>query len=142
MKAPSGDGARSGQSVPLPPVLRANLLVTGPDEALARFLDAVLPNLRQPVSRWAPGHSLLPPAVGELGTLVIGNAGALPPDDQRRLFDWLTVTLGNTQIVSTTANSLLPLVETGAFLDALYYRLNTIRIDLTAPSPDVGLRGL
>jgi hypothetical protein len=118
-------------------VPRANVLVIGPDEAIERFLDAVLPTLRQPVSRWVPGQCLLLPAVEELGTLVIENAGALPPDAQRRLFDWLTLTLGRTQIVSTTATSLLPLVETGVFLEALYYRLNIICIDLAAPSPDL-----
>ena len=118
-------------------MLRVNLLVTGPDEALARFVDAVLPNLRPPISRWAPGDCLLLPTLGECGTLIIENVDTLPPDDQRRLFDWLTVTLGRTQIVSTTANGLLSLVETGFFLEALYYRLNTICVDATAPSPDV-----
>lgn len=45
--------------------------------------------------------------------------------------------LGNTQIVSTTTSGLLPLVATGGFLEALYYRLNIICIDVTAPSPDL-----
>lgn len=118
-------------------VPRANLLVTGPDEALTRFLDSALPNLRQPVSRWVPGQCLLLPAIGQCGTLIIENAGTLPPDEQRRLFDWLTMMLGNTQIVSTTTSGLLPLVATGGFLEALYYRLNIICIDVTAPSPDL-----
>ena len=136
--APSGDGTWSGQSVPCSaPVRRANVLVTGPDEAIARFLDAVLPALRQPVSRWVPGQCLLLPAVEELGTLVIENAGALPPDAQRRLFDWLTLTLGRTQIVSTTATSLLTLVGTGCSLRRSTNRLNIICIDLAAPSPDL-----
>jgi hypothetical protein len=118
-------------------VLRQNLLLTGPDEALARFLDAVLPTLRQPVSRWVPGQRFQFPAAGQGGTLIIENVGALPPDDQRRLFEWLTVTLGDTQIVSTTAGGLLPLVETGAFLEALYYRLNIICADVTVSSSDL-----
>ena len=117
-------------------MLRANLLVTGPDEALARFVDAVLPNVRQPVVRWA-GHGPLPPSVEECGTVIVENVGTLAPDDQRRLFDWLTVTHGKTQIVSTTADGLLSLVKTGIFLEELYYRLNTVYIDLTASPPDV-----
>jgi hypothetical protein len=69
--------------------------------------------------------------------MIIENAGALSPDDQRRLFDWLTVTLGNTKIVSTTAVGLLPQVETGAFIAALYYRLNVVYLDVTAASCDL-----
>jgi Sigma-54 interaction domain len=115
-------------------VLRANLLAVGSDEALARLLDSLLPHLRQPLYRWAPGQCLHLPAPGVLGTLIIEDVGALPLDDQRRLFDWLTVTLGNTRIVSTTAVGLLPLVETGAFIDSLYYRLNVVCIEVTAPS--------
>ena len=68
--------------------------------------------------------------------MIIENAAALTLDDQRWLFDWLTVTPRDAQIVSTTATSLLSMVETGAFLEALYYRLNTICIDLTASPPD------
>ena len=119
------------------PVLRANVLVVGPDDALKRLLDAVLPSLREPISRLAPGHSALLPAVGECGTLIIENVGALPLHDQQQLFDWLTATVGRTQIVSTTASTLLPLVETGAFIEALYYRLNIICIDVTSASPDL-----
>jgi hypothetical protein len=118
-------------------VFRANLLAMGSDEALVRFLDSLLPHLRQPVHRWAPGQCLRLPPPGVLGTLIIEDAGDLPPDDQRRLFDWLTMTLGNTQIVSTTAVGLLPLVETGAFSASLYYRLNIICIDVMAPGRDL-----
>jgi hypothetical protein len=119
------------------PVLRANLLAMGSDEALVRFLDSLLPHLRQPVYRWTPGQCLQLPPPGVLGTLIIEDAGALPLDDQYRLFDWLTVTLSNTQLVSTTALDLLPLVETGAFIASLYYRLNIVCIDVAAPSCDL-----
>lgn len=123
----------------LTPVLRAHLLAVGSDEALAGFLDSLLPHLRQPLYRWAPGQCLQLPATGVLGTLIIEDVGALPLDDQRRLFDWLTVTLGNTRIVSTTAVGLLPLVETGAFIASLYYRLNIVCIDVAAPSCDLDI---
>ena len=118
-------------------MLRANLLAEGSDEALARFLDSLLPHLPQPVYRWAPGQCLRLPPPGVIGTLIIEDAGTLPPDDQRRLFDWLTMTLGNTRIVSTTTVCLLPLVETGAFSASLYYRLNIIYVDVIAPWRDL-----
>jgi hypothetical protein len=119
------------------PVLRANVLVVGPDDVLKHLLDAVLPSLREPISRLAPRHSALLPAAGECATLIIENVGALPLHDQQHLFDWLTATVGRTQIVSTTASTLLPLVESGAFVEALYYRLNIICIDMTSTSLDV-----
>ena len=118
----------------LTPVLRAHLLAVGSDEALAGFLDSLLPHLRQPLYRWAPGQCLQLPATGVLGTLIIENAGALSPSDQRRLFDWLTVTRGDIRIVSTTAVALLPLVESRSFIASLYYRLNIVCIDVAAPS--------
>ena len=118
-------------------MLRANVLVVGPDDALKRLLDAVLPTLREPISRLAPGHCGLLPAVGECKTLIIENVGALSLHDQHQLFDWLTATVGRTQTVSTTVTALLPLVETGAFIEALYYRLNTICIDVTTTSFDL-----
>lgn len=130
--APQGSGRYRPHTV-----LHTNLLAMGSDEALVRFLDSLLPHLRQPVYRWAPGECLRLPPPGVLGTLIIETAGALPLDDQRRLFDWLTVTLGSTQIVSTTAVGLLPLVETGAFIASLYCRLNIICIDVMAPLGDL-----
>jgi hypothetical protein len=128
---------RPGGQYRVTPVLRANVLVVGPDDVLRRLLDTVLPNLREPISRLAPGHSPLLPVVGECPTLIIEDLGALPLHDQRQLFDWMTATMGRTQIVSTTTSALLPLVETGAFIEALYYRLNIICIDVTTTSLDV-----
>jgi transcriptional regulator of acetoin/glycerol metabolism len=47
------------------------------------------------------------------------------------LFEWLDSTSSGTQVVSTASAPLLPLVEAGAFDDALYYRLNTVYVDLS-----------
>jgi len=38
------------------------------------------------------------------------------------------------QVVTTSAEALLPLVTNGAFLATLYYRLNVIYVDVTASS--------
>jgi DNA-binding NtrC family response regulator len=51
--------------------------------------------------------------------------------DQLQLLEWLEKRVGRTQIVSTTSESLLPQVESGAFNDILYYRLNTVHVDVT-----------
>lgn len=118
-------------------MLRANVLLIGPDDAVERVLDSLLPHCRQPVFRWTTPTPLALPPTGVAGTMIIENTGRLPLGDQRRLFDWLTTTGGTTQIVSTARTSLVPLIATAAFIDALYYRLNIICIDATAPSGDL-----
>ena len=136
-KAPSGDGAANSMDVTvLHTGVARNVLAMGTDETLVRSLDSLLPHLRQPLYRWTPGQGLRLPPPGVLGTVIIENAGALSPSDQRRLFDWLTVTRGDIRIVSTTAVALLPLVESGSFIASLYYRLNIVCIGVAAPSCD------
>ena len=38
--------------------------------------------------------------------------------------------VGRTQVISTSRAPLMPLVDDGRFLNSLYYRLNTICVDL------------
>jgi DNA-binding NtrC family response regulator len=56
---------------------------------------------------------------------------ALPLSDQRRLVAWLELAKGRTQVVSTTSAPLLPLVNAGQFIATLFYRLNTVCVDVT-----------
>jgi transcriptional regulator of acetoin/glycerol metabolism len=51
-------------------------------------------------------------------------------EDQRRLVEWLETRPRRVQIVSTSSAPLQSKVESGAFNDTLYFRLNTVRIDL------------
>ena len=46
------------------------------------------------------------------------------------LLRWLERATGRTQVVSTTSTSLLPRVQDGTFVDTLYYRLNTVCLDV------------
>ena len=107
---------------------RVNLLLTGPNGVLEYLLDALLPDLREPVGRWCPGEQLLLPPPALIGTMIFQDVGAMPKHDQWRLLDWLTGASGRTQVVSTTPTCLLPLVESDAFSPDLYYRLNVVRI--------------
>jgi hypothetical protein len=111
---------------------RVNLMLMGPNGVLEYFLDALLPDLREPVGRWCPGEQLLLPPPALIGTMIFQDVGAMPQQDQRRLLEWLAGASGRTQVVSTTPTCLLPLVEAGAFSADLYYRLNIVRIDATA----------
>jgi hypothetical protein len=110
---------------------RVNLMLTGPNGVLDYFLDALLPDLREPVGRWCPGEQLLLPPPALIGTMIFQDVGAMPRHDQQRLLDWLNGASGRTQVISTTPECLMPLVEAEAFSADLYYRLNIIRIDAT-----------
>jgi hypothetical protein len=110
---------------------RVNLMLTGSNGVLDYFLDALLPDLREPVGRWCPGEQLLLPPPALIGTMIFQDVGAMPREDQHRLLAWLTAANGRTQVISTTPTCLMPLVEAAAFSAELYYRLNIIRIDAT-----------
>jgi hypothetical protein len=109
---------------------RPNVLLAGPGESTHAALNALAPCLRAPVVTWQTDRPLaLPPSV-PIGTLVLQEIAWLTRSEQQGLLDWIEQTSGGTQIVATTSVPLLPLVERGTFLDALYYRLNVIYLEL------------
>jgi hypothetical protein len=111
---------------------RVNLLLTGAEGVIENLLDALLPNFREPIGQWSPGDRLLLPPAKLIRTMILREVGAMPDEDQRRLLEWLNEAAGRTQVVSTTSAPLLPRVEAGAFIDALYYRLNIVCVDATS----------
>lgn len=110
---------------------RVNLLLEGQEQALKSVLDALAGSLRQPVSSWHPGQRLELPLVERQGTMIIHDVDALGIEDQIHLLEWLGHAVGRTQVVSTTTAPLLPRVRAGAFIDTLYYRLNTVFLNVT-----------
>jgi hypothetical protein len=63
------------------------------------------------------------------GTLVLYGVDGLDLREQRELLAWLDATHGAVQLVSVSTYSIFALVAQGLFLDALYYRLNTILVN-------------
>jgi Sigma-54 interaction domain len=110
---------------------RVNMLLTGPDGVIEYLLDALLPDMREPIGRWCPGDRLLLPPPALVGTMVFQDIGAMPSSDQRQLLEWLTDAAGRTQVISITRAKLVRLVEAGQFIEDLYYRLNIVSIDAT-----------
>lgn len=106
-----------------------NLLLVIP-EGTTGFTDLLMADLAKPVVSWQPGDRLMLPQAGQTGTLLLHNVGALSLLDQRYLIEWLERAAGRTQVVSLTPVPLLPLVQAGTFLPRLYYRLNTVCVDL------------
>jgi hypothetical protein len=110
---------------------RVNLLLIGIDGGVWNVLETLLPDLAKPITSWFPGQLFALPSSARGGTIILHEVGALTHDDQRHLLDWLERADGRTQIVSTTSSPLLPRVHAGTFIDTLYYRLNTVCVDVT-----------
>ena len=113
-------------------VPRANVLLRGPEGIVQNVLDMLMPTLRAPIDVWRPGERLALPSAAQTGTIILREIGRLTRDDQSRLLSWLDEAIGRTQVVSTTAWPLLSRVHSGGFIDTLYYRLNTVCVNLTA----------
>jgi hypothetical protein len=111
---------------------RANVLLRGTEGIVQNVLDMLMPTFRSPIDIWRPGERLTLPADPRGGTLILREIGRLSHDEQRRLLAWLDVAVGRTQVVSTTAWPLVSRLDAGGFVDTLYYRLNTVFVDLSA----------
>jgi hypothetical protein len=112
---------------------RLNVLLEGTSSATDEVLNVLDPYFREPLQEFRPepGASVPQPIAG---TLVLLDVDSLAIAQQTELLSWLDECSGrfDVQIVSTAARPLFPLVESGAYLADLYYRLNVVRIDLTA----------
>jgi hypothetical protein len=110
-----------------------NLLLVGESPATAEMLVAMSPHLRKPVQQHSPRSGTSVPEPSE-GTLILSEVASLDLKQQAQLLQWLghVHERKHVQVVSTTCAPLFSFVESGAFLPALYYRLNVVRIDLTA----------
>jgi hypothetical protein len=112
-----------------------NVLIVGPEPGAEELVRRLLPRTAGEVEnritvRCHDGLLPLPSSLGELATLVIRDVDALSSGEQYRLLQWLDAVSDRGPIVSTAGAPLLPLVEAGMFSEALFYRLNTIYIDL------------
>ena len=110
---------------------RINLLLIAPEGVVQHVLKSLILDLWEPVARWSPGDVLALPSPTAVGTLILHDVHALPAADQRRLLEWLELAKGRTQVVSTTSAPLLPRVTAGDFFATLFYRLNTVCVDVT-----------
>ena len=111
-----------------------NLFVIGSDDVVSDLFAPLWPSFVAPIIVRYRGERLrLPTASTAVGTLVIYDLQTLTPHEQHALNAWVRVARGRAWVVSTSTVPLLPMVESGAFNDGLYYRLNAVTIDLTPP---------
>jgi hypothetical protein len=123
--------ARAAGELLLVGTARLNVLLVGSADIVRRVLQTQMPTLMKPVVSWSPGEPfVLPPAVERTGTLIVHEVGSLSLHDQLQLLEWTAGGTGRAQVISTTSTPLLPRVCARGFVDALYYRLNTVYLDL------------
>jgi hypothetical protein len=109
---------------------RTNVLVVGSSEATRIVLDMLRLDLRGPVLKWRPGQPLELPTRGRAATMVLEDLTRLTDDEQVRILRWLDEVVGQIRVVSTTTVPIWPRVARGEFNDVLYYRLNTVYVDV------------
>jgi len=109
---------------------RTNVLVVGNPEATRIVVDMLRLDLRGPVVRWRAGQPLDLPSPAYAATLVLDNVAHLTTDEQFRVLRWLDDVKGRIRVVSTTSDALWPRGQVGVFNEVLYYRLNTVFVDM------------
>ena len=110
---------------------RANLLLVGKEPAVGDRVRSLWPTFGEPLMLRRSGERLSLPSSSEaVETMIIQGVETLTDYEQRALQEWLVLRNGRTRVVSTATAPLLPMVETGSFSPALYYRLNVVYVDL------------
>jgi hypothetical protein len=108
-----------------------NRLLIGTPAVTEPFLDLFRRRALAPIAEWRPSDGPWRPPAADTNILIVRELEAMTSDEQRRLFDWLSEAADRTQVVSAASVPLWPLVESGVFLDRLYYRLNIVCVSLT-----------
>ncbi len=85
-------------------------------------------DLRTPLVHWHPSAVADPPQAA--GTLIIWEVATLGQTQQERFLMWMDRRV-ELQVISVARDPVFPLVLEGAFLDTLYYRLNTVCLPLS-----------
>jgi hypothetical protein len=110
----------------------SNMLVRGEKSAATATVVALSTDLSMPLVIWIAGADADLPELDQ-GTVVLQDVDRLDLSAQRQLLTWLDDRGGRVRVISTARHDLFDLVTAGAFLDPLYYRLNTIVVDAVAP---------
>jgi len=111
---------------------RVNLLLIGPEGVIQDTLYSLGPELAKPIRTWVAPDPLELPHPSQPGTLILRDVASLSPIDQTRLCNWMEHAAGRIRVVGTTNTPLMAKVDSGAFLDHLYYRLNVGMVDMMA----------
>lgn len=112
----------------------SNVVVHGTPAVCDVVVSALQPSLGGPVRRWQP-EAERPLPDGSTGTLIVEQVPSCSPAQQEALLAWLDEAGRDVRIVCTAQQPMRDLVRHGFFLARLYYRLNTVYLDLSAAPP-------
>ena len=119
-------------------VVRPNILVIGAADVVESTVLALVAQLPGSVSYLRPNSP--PPSAEEVEMLVVPDVAALTRDRQHEWLTWLSdVDVRRPQIVATSDVPVYPLVKRDLFSGTLYYRLNTILLDMRTPDEGASL---
>jgi sigma-54-interacting transcriptional regulator len=107
---------------------RPNVLLMGTESATASALQEIVSVCREPIREYPIDRHRPEP---QFGTAIVHNVADLNTSAQQALYDWMSRHGARLQIISVTNRPILPLVESGAFLAALFYRLNVVTLVAT-----------
>jgi len=109
--------------------IRPNILVIGRADFVESTVSALVAELPGPVTYLRPNAP--PPAYADAQVLVVPDVAALSADRQHEWLSWLgDLNARRPQIVATSDVPIYPLVRKDQFSGVLYYRLNTILLDV------------
>ena len=111
-----------------------NGLIVGPVHLTAAALACIDSSLREPVVYWDPSQTADTPELTHAGTLVIRDVHRLDARQQERLLRWLWVDRRAAQVLALAPRPLFAEVVDGRFSSDLYYRLNTVLVEVRAQS--------
>jgi hypothetical protein len=104
-----------------------NVLVECPGlPTLAAFVAIAELCSQTPFLCMLPGALRLPEHNGR--TILLGDVSRLTRQQQRDLYEWMDRGHEEAPIVSVSSVPLWPLVESGEFMEDLYYRLNVVTV--------------
>jgi len=109
--------------------VRPNVLVIGPMTRIEATVASIAMALPTPVFYWTSEMPL--PEACDGRTIVIRDIGTLSPTLQEAWLAWLNARPARpAQVIATSSIAVFPLVRQGLFLEDLYYRLNTVLLDV------------
>jgi hypothetical protein len=112
--------------------MRVNGLIVGAPNLVAAAVAAFDKSVRKPIVWWTPDHT---PDVPEVtaGTLMIRDVDRLDARQQERLSRWIGVHCPRVQVLGLACAPFFTQVVEGRFAAALYYRMNTVIVEVSAP---------
>ena len=106
---------------------RSNLLIEGDGVLMERFVSELIPHLQGPIVSFPDSGTMPDPEA----VVLVADVDRLDDSDQQALMAAIDRADGRMQIISTSTTPLFRRVENGDFSAALYYRLNTVWIELS-----------